>query len=193
MGTGRVVSGSLPTAEGGIVGRAEVAAADRFRALTLFAAAEDTAYAARHMAAGTLTSWDLSGLAEDVELCVSELVGNVVLHAISDRRRTEPGHRPMITLTLRSWPRWLFVDVADEDASPPTLPIGDGFGPDLAEDLPEALLPDHGRGLHIVRTLADGVWWTPGEGGGKSVFCRFDLDAGSRRTPSMAVEEGRWT
>ena len=133
------------------------------------------------MAVGTVKSWGIDRLADDVRLCVSELVGNVVLHAITGRRRMEPGHLPLITLTLRSWPRWLFVEVADEDSDPPTLPLGDGFGPDLAEDLPEALLPDHGRGLHIVRTLADGVWWTPGESGGKSVVCRFDLD-----------DEGRW-
>ncbi|MFP1628941.1 ATP-binding protein [Streptomyces sp. 5K101] len=191
METGKVLRGLLPAAETGIVGRAEVAAADRFRALTLLADAEDTPHAARHMAVGTLTSWDLDGLAEDVELCVSELVGNVVLHA--NRYPLEPGHRPVITLTLRSWPRWLFVEVADEDSDPPTLPLGDGFGPDLAEDLPEALLPDHGRGLHIVCTLANGVWWTLGESGGKSVVCRFDLDSGSGGTPSMGADEGRST
>lgn len=144
------------------------------------------------MAVGTLTSWDLGDLAEDVELCVSELVGNVVLHVIADRYSAEPGHRPVVTLTLRSWPRWLFVEVTDEDSDPPTLPLGDGFGPELAEDLPEALLPDHGRGLHIVRTLADGLWWTPGERGGKSVFCRFDLGGGSGGALPVAAGEGRW-
>ncbi|MCI3227019.1 ATP-binding protein [Streptomyces sp. NP-1717] len=190
MATGKITQGLLPAAEAGFVGPAEVAAASRFRALTLFADAEDTPLAARRITVGTLRSWDLGDLAYDVELCVSELVGNVVLHAIADRHSTEPGHRPVITLTLRSWPRWLFVDVADEDSDPPTLPLGDGFGPDLAEDLPEALLPDHGRGLHIVRTLADGLWWTPDEGGGKSVFCRFDL-GGSVGAPSMTTGERR--
>lgn len=191
MATGKIAQGLLPAAESGIVGRAGVAAAGRFRALTLFADAGDTPQAARRITVGTLRSWDLGDLAFDVELCVSELVGNVVLHAIADRHSTEPGHRPVITLTLRSWPRWLFVDVADEDSDPPTLPLGDGFGPDLAEDLPEALLPDHGRGLHIVRTLADGLWWTPAEGGGKSIFCRFDL-GGSGGVSSMAAGERRW-
>ncbi|MFG2149213.1 ATP-binding protein [Streptomyces sp. NPDC048696] len=190
METGKIVRGLLPAAEAGIVGRGGVAAAGRFRALTLFADAEDTPQAARRMAVGTLTSWDLGGLAADVELCVSELVGNVVLHVITDRHPMEPGHRPVVTLALRSWPRWLFVEVADEDSDPPTLPLGDGFGPDLAEDLPEALLPDHGRGLHIVRTLADGLWWVPEEGGGKSVFCRFDLDGGSGGASSMAADGG---
>ncbi|MER6614138.1 ATP-binding protein [Streptomyces xantholiticus] len=191
MESGKVVRGLLPAAEAGIVGRAEVAARGRFRALTLLASAQDTPHTARHMAVGTLRSWELAGLAEDVELCVSELVGNVVLHAINDPNPLMPGHRPVVTLTLRSWPKWLFVEVADEDSDPPTLPLSDGFGPDLAEDLPEALLPDHGRGLHIVRTLADGVWWTPGESGGKSVFCRFDLDDGPGGR-STGADEGRW-
>ncbi|WOX23303.1 ATP-binding protein [Streptomyces solicathayae] len=191
METGEVERGLLPATEVGIVGRAEVAAGGRFRALTLLASAQDTPRTARRMAVGTLKCWELGGLAEDVELCVSELVGNVVLHAITDRRPLEPGQRPVITLTLRSWPRWLFVEVADEDPDPPTLPLGDGFGPDLAEDLPEALLPDHGRGLHIVRTLADCVWWAPGENGGKSVVCRFDLDGGPGGR-LVGTHEGRW-
>ena len=81
----------------------------------------------------------------------------------------------MLILTLRAWPDWLFVEVADTDSSAPTLPAGDCLGPDWAEDLPEALLPDHGRGLHLVRSLADHLWWAPREEGGKSVLCRFDL------------------
>ncbi|MBD0745374.1 hypothetical protein BG418_27440 [Streptomyces sp. CBMA152] len=187
MESGKIVRGLLPASAVGVVGQAGVAATDRFRALMLFADAEDTPQAARRMAVGTLMNWDLGRLAEDVELCVSELVSNVVLHVTTGRDPMEPGHRPVVTLTLRSWPRWLFVEVADEDTDPPTLPLGDGFGPDLAEDLPEALLPDHGRGLHIVRTLADGLWWAPDDGGGKSVLCRFDLDRGSGGAPSTTA------
>lgn len=81
----------------------------------------------------------------------------------------------MLVLTLRAWPGWLYVEVADQDSTPPTLPAGELTDPDLAGDLPEALLPDSGRGLFIVRTLSDYLWWSPREGGGKSVLCRFDL------------------
>jgi anti-sigma regulatory factor (Ser/Thr protein kinase) len=122
-----------------------------------------------------LSGWGLSRLCSDVQLCVSELVGNAVHHSIPDNFVGRPQAEHMLVLTLRAWPGWLFVGVADEDSSPPTLPIGDAFGPDFAQDLPEAPLPDRGRGLHIVRTLSDYLWWVPRDEGGKSVFCRFDL------------------
>ncbi|GAA0355052.1 hypothetical protein GCM10010319_35290 [Streptomyces blastmyceticus] len=31
----------------------------------------------------------------------------------------------------------------------------------------------------IIQRLANAVWWSPGEAGGKTVFCRFNLNAGS--------------
>ncbi len=122
-----------------------------------------------------LTGWGLSRLCDDVQLCVAELVGNAAHHSIPDDRAGLPPAGHVVVLTLRAWPSWLFVEVADEDSSPPTLPIGDAFGPHFAEDLPEALIPDRGRGLHIVRSLSDYLWWVPRDEGGKSVFCRFDL------------------
>jgi hypothetical protein len=70
----------------------------------------------------------------------------------------------------------LLLDVQDEDSTPPTLPQGEPFDPELTAELPEALLPDHGRGLVMARALADFVWWAPRqEGPGKHVFCRFSL------------------
>lgn len=143
--------------------------------LSLPAADQATGRAAREMVRVALTGWGLGRLCDDVQLCVSELIGNAVHHSIPDNRVGRSEAEPMVALTLRAWPDWLFVEVADEDSSPPTLPIGDVFGPDFAQDLPEALLPDRGRGLHIVRTLTDYVWWVPRDEGGKSVFCRFDL------------------
>ena len=122
-----------------------------------------------------LSGWELGRLCDDVQLCVSELVGNAVHHSIPDSRIGWPTSEHMVVLTLRAWPSWLFVEVRDEDSAPPTLPIGDDFGPDFAQDLPEALLPDRGRGLHIVRSLSDYLWWVPRDEGGKSVLCRFDL------------------
>jgi anti-sigma regulatory factor (Ser/Thr protein kinase) len=151
-----------------------MAAAERFRAVTLPVDAPDTGRAAREMVAVTLTAWQLPHLADDVRSCVSELVSNVKAHAIPDDR--SPLRQPVLTVTLRLWPGWLFVDVADEDSTAPTLPPGEPFAPELAADLPEALLPDHGRGLRIVGMLADHVWWAPRQDGtGKHVFCRFSL------------------
>ena len=175
MDTRRTVGAALPAAarvrSGGVLLEAPV----RFGSLSLTVDAEGTGHAAREMVRVTLTAWELGWLCDDVQLCVSELVGNVVLHSVPDDRRGWPASERMLTLTLRAWPGWLFAEVGDADSSAPTLPSGDGFGPDLAEDLPEALLPDHGRGLHLVRSLSDHVWWAPRDEGGKSVLCRFDL------------------
>ena len=160
-----------------VLGDRGVEAADRFRRLTLVVDASDTGRAARGMVAVTLTAWELGPLVDDVRSCVAELVGNVREHAFPDER--SPLRRPLVAVTLRLWPGLLVVEVADEDATPPMLPEGDLFPPEFAEDLPEALLPNNGRGLHIVRCLSDFVWWAPRDEGGKSVFCRFDLEARS--------------
>jgi Histidine kinase-like ATPase domain len=159
------------------VGDREVEAEDRFRKFTLPVDAPDTGRAAREMVSLTLNAWGLGPLVDDVRSCVAELVGNVREHAFPDER--SPLRRPLLSVTLRLWPGWLLVDVADEDSTPPTLPEGEPFAPEFAEELPEALLPNSGRGLGIVRCLSDFVWWAPRDEGGKSVFCRFDLDGRS--------------
>ncbi|MFI6286458.1 ATP-binding protein [Streptomyces sp. NPDC051018] len=152
---------------------------DHFRAMTLFVESSDSVKAARDMARATLLDWNLSHLVDDVRLVVSELVGNVVHHAVPDNWLARPGAARRLDVSLRMWPRWLFVGVTDEDSSPPTLATGDVFSPELVDGFPEAMLPDGGRGLRIVRALADELWWSPEEDGGKTVFCRFDLDGAS--------------
>ena len=151
---------------------------ERCRALTLFAQSPDTVRAARDMTRTALCDWGLPHLVDDVRLVVSELVGNVIHHAVSDDCRARPGGALRIDVTLRQWPKWLFIEVADEDSSPPMLPTAEGFSFDLAAELPEAVLPDCGRGLLIVQRLADGLWWAPEPMGGKTIFCRFDLESG---------------
>lgn len=149
---------------------------ERFRALTLHAESSDTVKAARDMTRATLTDWGLEGVADDARLVVSELVGNVINHAVPDPHLAKPGASRRIDVILRAWPpMWLFIGVADEDSSAPTYPAGETFAPDLAVDLPEAVLPASGRGLFIVHRLVDALWWVPQEHGGKIIFCRFDL------------------
>lgn len=148
---------------------------ERYRALTLHADSPDTVLVARNAVRGALTDWGLAGLAEDARLVVSELVGNVVNHAVADERLARPGAPRRIDITLTKWPKWFFLSVADEDSSPPTFPLGEPFSPQLAQGLPEAVLPDSGRGLLIIHRLVDALWWVPEEGGGKTIFCRFDL------------------
>ncbi|MCF3105613.1 ATP-binding protein [Streptomyces roseoverticillatus] len=150
---------------------------ERFRALTLFAEHPDAARAARDMARTTFRDWGLASLAEDARLVVSELVSNAIHHTSPDKSLTSPGALRRIDLTFRGWPRWIFIGVTDEDSTPPMLPLGEVFSPALIENLPEALLPDSGRGLRIVQALTDAVWWVPGANGGKTVVCRFDLGA----------------
>nr|WP_245382230.1 ATP-binding protein [Streptomyces syringium] len=143
--------------------------------MTLFAEWQDTVWAARNLAGSALEDWGLHALVDDVRLVVSELVGNVVQHAVPDDRLACPGAPRRIDVTLTMWPKWLFLGVADEDSSPPTFPLGESFSPELAHGLPEAVLPDSGRGLLIIHRLADALWWAPEESGGKTIFCRFDL------------------
>ncbi|MGW1881288.1 ATP-binding protein [Streptomyces sp. NPDC001970] len=158
--------------------------AEQFRAVTLFADSADTVRAARIMVQTTLTDWELPHLVDDTQLAVSELVGNVVNHAVPDNCLARPGGPRRIDVTFRKWPKWLFIGVTDEDSDPPTFPMGEVFSPELIGGFPEAVLPDHGRGLLIVQRLADALWWTPEEAGGKTVYCRFDLDTAPGRPAS---------
>ncbi|MCD9144756.1 ATP-binding protein [Streptomyces albireticuli] len=148
---------------------------ERCRALTLYAESPDTGHAARGMVRSALEDWKLHDLVPDACLVVSELVGNVVHHAVPDTHLAVPGAPRRVDVRLTKWPKWLFLGVSDEDSSAPTTPIGELFSPLLADGLPEAMLPDSGRGLLIVQRLTDSMWWAPEAGGGKTVVCRFDL------------------
>ncbi|MFF3845647.1 ATP-binding protein [Streptomyces sp. NPDC002328] len=151
----------------------------RFLTITLFAESPNTARVARDMTAVFLKDADAAEFVDDARLVVSELVGNVVNHAVPDRGLARPGAARRIDLTFKVWPKWVFIGVADEDSSPPLLPLGDAFPPGLAGELTEAVLPDSGRGLFIVQRLASSVWWRPDEQGGKTIWCRFDRDLGA--------------
>ena len=182
--TGHVESARTDVPSVARAGRADGdATARRVRVLTLPADARDTPHRARRLAVETLSRWQLHGLTDDVRLCVSELVGNAVRHAIGRGGARPPGHRAAVTVTLRLLPEWLVVEVADEDPTPPHLPPPDDVPTDGAEWPPEALWTNHGRGLRIVRTLADAVWWSPWVAGGKRVACRFAVDAVPPRRP----------
>ncbi|MFF3468444.1 ATP-binding protein [Streptomyces sp. NPDC002619] len=147
-----------------------------FLTLTLFAEFGDTARVARDLTVVFLRGVGVGDLVDDARLVVSELVGNVVNHAVPDRRRALPGSCRRIDVTFKKYPKWLFIGVSDEDSTPPLLPVGEAFTPGLVGELSEAVLPDSGRGLLIVQRLATALWWTPDERGGKTVWSRFDLD-----------------
>ncbi|WP_030171357.1 ATP-binding protein [Streptomyces sp. NRRL S-813] len=150
-----------------------------FLTLTLFAEFDDTARTARDMAAVFLRGAGADAVVDDARLVVSELVGNVVNHAVPDRHLAQAGGCRRIDVTFKLWPQWLFIGVTDEDSTPPLLPAGEAFCPGLVGVLAEAVLPDSGRGLLIVQRLAAAVWWSQEARGGKTVWCRFDLDGGA--------------
>ncbi|MTE20044.1 ATP-binding protein [Streptomyces sp. TRM43335] len=158
---------------------ASLSAAERFRAVVLDANSPDTARIARRTAAEVLRDWGLCHLVDNVTLCVSELVGNAVHHAIPDGWQDGLGGERHLSVAFRAWPKWLFVEVCDQDSTPPMLPVGDLLTPLSSAASPEMTLPDNGRGLLIVQNLSDATWWAPRDTGGKSVFCRFDLNGGA--------------
>ncbi|MFJ9894876.1 ATP-binding protein [Streptomyces sp. NPDC091280] len=164
--------------------RPDPSSGGHFLTLTLLAECSDTGRVARDQTAVFLRSVGAGAAVDDAQLAVSELVGNVVNHAVPDRCLASPGASRRIDVIFKMWPRWLFIGVTDEDSTPPVLPLGDTFLPGLAEELPEAVLPDCGRGLLILQRLAAAVWWTPEDRGGKTVWCRFDLTGAGGDTPS---------
>lgn len=106
--------------------------------------------AARRFMAETLTEWDCSDLLEKVNLLVSELVTNAVIHAASDAE---------IAVVLT--PTALRVEVADR-----------GGGAAIPRDAGE--LETSGRGMAIVDAMATSWGSEPREGGGKVIW--FELD-----------------
>ncbi|MGP4084008.1 ATP-binding protein [Streptomyces sp. KR55] len=150
-----------------------------FLALTLFAECGDAARIARDSTSVFLRGVIAGEVVYDARLAVSELVGNVVNHAVPERHLARAGGCRRIDVTFKLYPKWLFIGVADEDSTPPLLPMGDALSPELVGELTEAVLPDSGRGLMITQRVAAAVWWTPNGGGGKTVWCRFDLDGGA--------------
>ncbi|WP_420311741.1 ATP-binding protein [Streptomyces sp. YS-B37] len=151
-------------------------ATGHFRALTLYAEDSGCAKAARDTVGSYLRTWGLDHAVVDAQVIVSELVGNVVHHAVPDEAMATPGASRQIDVSLMTWPEVLVIGVSDEDSDPPELAAGEWISPDLAGDFSEALLSERGRGLLIIQRLADAVWWSPGVKGGKTVWCRLDLD-----------------
>jgi anti-sigma regulatory factor (Ser/Thr protein kinase) len=155
-----------------------------FLTLTLFAECHETARMARDMTAVFLERAGAGEAVDDARLIVSELVGNVVNHAVPEPCLAQPGGARRIDVIFKLWPKWFFIGVRDEDSTPPLLPLGETFSPGLMGELSEAVLPDSGRGLLIVQRLAAAAWWTPEDKGGKTVWCRLDLAGGIDGNPS---------
>lgn len=106
--------------------------------------------AARSFVDDRLRSWELAKMSDALQLVVSEIVTNALIHAGSD-----------VDVRLRAYPDHVRLEVRDCDSNPPVpSPLV------LAEE--ENAEAEHGRGLLIVEALAS-TWNTYPNGRGKTV------------------------
>jgi hypothetical protein len=124
--------------------------------------------AARAYVRATLATWRMSGLADALELVVSELVANGV-NASADGDGTPryiEGRMPVIRLCLLTDGARLAAEVWDEA---PGVPVRLSAGRD----------DESGRGLNIVDTITGSRWgWHPATSGpGKCVWAEFAVPA----------------
>jgi anti-sigma regulatory factor (Ser/Thr protein kinase) len=130
-----------------------------YTASLCFAAAPESAGAARRFARAAAAEWLPDGLADDLDLVVSELITNALVHARDERH--DPRSLP-IRLELSCSADSLVCRVADHSALPPS--------PEQAGENSES-----GRGLLLVDALSSDWGWSWGPDGGKVVWARFDL------------------
>ncbi|WKX68848.1 ATP-binding protein [Streptomyces sp. XD-27] len=109
--------------------------------------------AARRRVRGHLPAWGFGGDACDaVELVISELVTNALVHTASEQ----------ILCVLRADAEVLYVEVADQGGGP----VGPSARQAGADD-------ECGRGLMLVRALADAWGDRPVAGGGRAVWAQL--------------------
>ena len=107
---------------------------------------------ARAFVRGHLEEHRLAPLSDDVEVVVSELVTNAVLHA-----------RTASTVTLHAFEQTLRLEVEDGSSA---WPVGVAATP---------VLDTHGRGLTMVDLLSRDWGMGPLPHGGKTVWAEFGL------------------
>ena len=140
---------------------------------------------ARRFVTDGLRSWDLGTLADDAELCVSELAGNAALHSAST----------FMVVSLRRSPAAVRVTVEDDGATPaaavqPRLGFPGPHDQIAAEDVDGEATT--GRGLAIVSILARD-WGVEETEQGKRVWAELTEDAEEHRVrpPSGTVSQPR--
>jgi anti-sigma regulatory factor (Ser/Thr protein kinase) len=142
----------------------------------------------RALIVAVLAGWALTALADDVALCVSELVSNIVQHVTplyQTARYPGTGHRsyagPLADVLIsRERGSRLVLEVRDQDPRLPEkrplfeLAMLDGQDETASPD-PDAWLvtqlAESGRGLAVVEASCDQLTWCRLPGAGKAVRC----------------------
>ncbi|MFE9629027.1 SpoIIE family protein phosphatase [Streptomyces sp. NPDC006527] len=112
-------------------------------------------HAVRHFARDLMSAWGHTALTDDIEILISEVVTNALIHAHTE-----------VEIRLSDFPDRVRVEVRDNDPHPP-IPVvvldPNGVGDDEAES---------GRGLLIVDAIAS-AWGSTPAGRGKTTW--FEL------------------
>ncbi|MFD3677514.1 SpoIIE family protein phosphatase [Streptomyces sp. NPDC058613] len=122
----------------------------------------DAPTAVRHLIRAAVAAWGAGERADEIELAADELMTNALVH-------TDGGAQVGLRLTAQGRVRF---EVEDTSSALPR--------PREAGDWEES-----GRGLLLVDRLAD-AWGVEPRGGGKRVWCEFDL-AGPEAAPEAAA------
>lgn len=114
----------------------------------------------RSHARAVLAEWDLSGVSDTAELVLSELVTNVVLAAVPEKRGERPGDAaPVFQVGLFSDRTVLLIEVFDTVPGKP-------------ERREAGTADENGRGLAIVEAVSE-TWGTRPHPQGKVVHARL--------------------
>jgi anti-sigma regulatory factor (Ser/Thr protein kinase) len=120
---------------------------------TQLAAEASSGSRARAFVTGHLVDHGMAGLVEDVELVVSELATNAVVHAGSP-----------FTVTLGASEETVLLEVLDRAHTSPTL-------------VANHTLETSGRGIAIMQAVSRDWGVSELSSGGKSVWAVFDIDS----------------
>ncbi|MFJ4985556.1 SpoIIE family protein phosphatase [Streptomyces sp. NPDC088732] len=113
-----------------------------------------TVSTARKFARNSLRTWQLNEISDDLEITVSEIVTNALIHAGSD-----------VDMRLYRYPDRVRLEVRDSDSAPP---IPSSFS--MSEE--GRSKAENGRGMVIVENIS-GSWGSSPNGRGKTVWIEF--------------------
>ncbi|MFD9289174.1 SpoIIE family protein phosphatase [Streptomyces sp. NPDC060030] len=120
---------------------------------------------ARRFVGERMSSWGLASMTDDLQLVVSEIVTNALVHAGGD-----------VELHLRVTAAHVRLEVRDSESNPP-IPTA------LSMSEEERTQAEHGRGLFIVDALTEG-WNSSPNGRGKTVSLNMPIPNNANAPPT---------